>query len=191
MSRLPPLLSWLFAVTAVVWVAFEVRQGLRRRPEARRADRGSRPLIGLAAATGYLLALGAARVLPALAVGDRTVAVWCALVLLWAAMTLRLWSFHTLGRYFTFTVQTSRDQPIVTTGPYRYVRHPGYSALLLADVAVGLLVGNWLSLVVLVAAVGCGLAYRITIEERALAQAVGPAYEEYAATRKRLVPFVW
>ena len=77
------------------------------------------------------------------------------------------------------------------TGPYRFVRHPAYSALLLAAAAGGLYVGNWLSLVALVVAVTAGLVYRITVEERALSQDVGAAYREYAATHKRLVPFVW
>ena len=124
-------------------------------------------------------------------VGSRTVAGWCALGLLWAAIALRQWSFRTLGSYFTFTVQTSPDQTVVTTGPYRFVRHPAYSALLLAAAAGGLYVGNWLSLVALVATVAAGLAYRITVEERALTDDIGPAYRDYAATHKRLVPFVW
>ncbi len=119
------------------------------------------------------------------------VAAWCGLGLLWAARALRQWSFWTLGRYFTFTVQTSSDQAVITSGPYRFVRHPAYSALLLAAAAGGLYVGNWLSLVALVAAVTAGLVYRITVEERALSNDVGAAYREYAATHKRLVPFVW
>jgi protein-S-isoprenylcysteine O-methyltransferase Ste14 len=192
MGHLPTVLRWLLMLTAVVWVALELRHSLvTRRPEARRADRGSRPVIGFAAAIGLLLGLGAAQVVPGLAVGDRVVAAWCALLLLWVAMALRLWSIHALGRYFTLTVQTSPDQPIVTTGPYRYVRHPGYSAFLVAVVAGGLLVGNWLSLVVLLVAVSAGLAYRISVEERALSRDVGSAYREYAATHKRLVPFLW
>jgi protein-S-isoprenylcysteine O-methyltransferase Ste14 len=112
-------------------------------------------------------------------------------VLLLTARALRQWSFRTLGPYFTFTVQTSTDQRVVTAGPYRVVRHPAYSALIVAAIAGGLYVGNWLSLLALVASVTAGLVYRITVEERALGQDVGDAYREYAATHKRLVPFVW
>lgn len=185
------MLVWLTGLTGLAWVALELRQSLHSRPEARHDDRGSRVVIGIAAAVGILLAIAARRGLPDLAIGDPVVAAWCGLVLLVAARALRQWSFWTLGRYFTFTVQTSADQTVITTGPYRFVRHPAYSALLLAAAAGGLYVGNWLSLVALVVAVTAGLVYRITVEERALSQDVGAAYRDYAATHKRLVPFVW
>jgi protein-S-isoprenylcysteine O-methyltransferase Ste14 len=190
-SHLPPVLSGLLVVTGAVWVVAEFRQSLRSRPDARRAERGGRTVVVVPAVVGGGLALFLANVLPFAAVPDPVVAAWCALVVLWAAVALRLWSFRTLGRYFTFTVQTSSDQAVVKTGPYRFVRHPAYSALLLAAAAGGLLIGNWLSLVVVVSAVAAALAYRIHVEERALEQDVGPAYREYAATHKRLVPFVW
>ncbi len=189
--QLPSVLVWLTGLTGLAWVALELRQSLHSRPEARHDDRGSRVVIGVAAAVGVLLAIAARRGLPDLAIGDPVVAAWCGLVLLVAGRALRQWSFWTLGRYFTFTVQTSADQTVITTGPYRFVRHPAYSALLLAAAAGGLYVGNWLSLVALVVAVTAGLVYRITVEERALSQDVGAAYRDYAATHKRLVPFVW
>jgi protein-S-isoprenylcysteine O-methyltransferase Ste14 len=191
MAQLPPALLGLTLTCGVVWVGLELPRALRSRPEARRADRGSRPLIGVSGAAGLLLALGAARAAPSFAVGDRTVAAWCGLVLLLAAIALRQWSIRTLGRYFTLTVQTSADQPVVATGPYRFVRHPAYTAILVAAVAAGLYVGNWLSVAAFVVVIGAALVYRISVEERALSAAIGPAYAAYAATHKRLVPFVW
>jgi protein-S-isoprenylcysteine O-methyltransferase Ste14 len=191
MAQLPTALVWLTGLSGVLWVVLELRQSRNSRPEARQGDRGSRLVIGVAAVAGIGLAITASRTLPDLAMGDRVVAAWCGLVLLLAARALRQWAFSTLGRYFTFTVQTSSDQAVIVTGPYRFVRHPAYSALLLAAAAGGLYVGNWLSLVALVAAVTAGLVYRITVEERALSQDVGAAYREYAATHRRLVPLVW
>ena len=52
----------------------------------------------------------------------------------------------TLGRYFTFTVMTSADQPVVTSGPYRFVRHPGYTGVLLIVIGAGLVNSNWIGL---------------------------------------------
>jgi protein-S-isoprenylcysteine O-methyltransferase Ste14 len=110
---------------------------------------------------------------------------------MWCGIGLRVWCFQTLGRYFTFVVQTSPDQVVVTSGPYRVLRHPSYAALLLTSIGFGLVIGNWVSLAILVVALSCGVAYRITIEERALTTELGDRYTDYARSRKRLVPFVW
>jgi protein-S-isoprenylcysteine O-methyltransferase Ste14 len=48
-----------------------------------------------------------------------------------------------LGHYFTFTVMTSANQPVITTGPYRVLRHPSYAGILLVLAGIGLSYGNW------------------------------------------------
>jgi protein-S-isoprenylcysteine O-methyltransferase Ste14 len=113
------------------------------------------------------------------------------LVVLWCGIGLRVWSFRTLGRYVTFTVKTSQDQPVIAAGPYRVIRHPGYAGLILAIIGIGFAMNNWASLVVLTSAITTGLVYRITVEERALSRDLGGRYQRYAEGRKRLVPFVW
>ena len=55
----------------------------------------------------------------------------------------------------------------------------------------GFFIGNWLSLLVLTAGAAVGLVYRIKVEERALLGDLGERYRDDAATRKRLIPFVW
>ena len=80
---------------------------------------------------------------------------------------------------------------MIVSGPYKLIRHPGYAGLLLVIMAVGLLVGNWLSLVCLTVAAAAGLVFRIRVEERALTRDLGDGYRGYAATHKRLVPFIW
>jgi protein-S-isoprenylcysteine O-methyltransferase Ste14 len=123
--------------------------------------------------------------------GPPPFAVSIGLVLFWGGIFLRVWSFRTLGRYFTFTLQTSSDQPVITDGPYRAIRHPSYAGLLLIIMAVGVFIGNWWSLVCLTVAMAGGLVFRIRVEERALMQNLGESYRSYAATHRRLVPFVW
>jgi len=176
-------------VIAVIWFVFEVRQGLQRRSEAVVADRGSRMVLRVTPIAGVLLAV-CRRAVPAADFGGAGAA-WAGLVVFAAGVALRLWSFRTLGRYFTFTVQTSRDQPVVAVGPYRAIRHPGYAGILLALVGVGLLIGNWLSLLALVAGAAIGLVYRIGVEERVLLADLGDRYRDDADGRKRLVAFVW
>ena len=110
---------------------------------------------------------------------------------LWCGVGLRLWCFRTLGTYFTFTVQTSTDQPVITTGPYRWLRHPSYAGLLFVIIGVGFFFGNWLSVLVVALAALAGFSYRIQVEEAALLAEMGERYRTFASSRKRLIPFVW
>ncbi len=181
----------LFVITILVWVLAELRQAVKRRPEAPRAEWGSEVVLRATAVAGALAAVLALKKVPAAAIRPEALAEWLGLVFLWCGVALRLWSFHTLGRYFTLTVRTSSDQPVIANGPYGVLRHPSYSGILLAVIGIGLLIGNWLSVLFLTAGFAIGLVYRITVEERALLLDLGDRYREYAATRKRLIPFVW
>jgi len=181
----------LLGLSALVWVVLEVRQGITRRSEAVKVDRGSLMAIRASYLGGAVVAVVGARTLTAAAIQPGSLAAWLGLIFLWPGIALRLWSFRALGRYFTFTVQTSSDQPVIAEGPYRVIRHPGYAGLLLAIIGVGFFFGNWVSAIGLPLVLTAGLVYRIRVEEQALLQALGDAYSDHAATRKRLVPLVW
>jgi protein-S-isoprenylcysteine O-methyltransferase Ste14 len=86
---------------------------------------------------------------------------------------------------------TSSDQPVITGGPYRILRHPSYTGILLIVIGVGAVLGNWLGLVVIAATTAAGLGYRIHVEETALLAELGERYRVYADQHKRLIPFVW
>jgi protein-S-isoprenylcysteine O-methyltransferase Ste14 len=109
----------------------------------------------------------------------------------WIGLLLRWWSFVSLGKYFTVVVQTSEDQPVVERGPYRVLRHPSYTGLLLAFIGGALMWGNWISALGAVGLVLVALLYRLRIEERAMNAALGDRYRQFAANRARLVPFLW
>lgn len=87
-------------------------------------------------------------------------------------------------------VQTERGQTVISTGPYRYVRHPMYGTTIIFIVGTTLLLGSWyglfLGLVLVV-----GIAFRAVQEERVL-RAELPGYDVYMARVKyRLIPYVW
>jgi protein-S-isoprenylcysteine O-methyltransferase Ste14 len=189
-AAVPPVAHGLLVGTAAIWVVLELRQSVTRRPEGVKANLASELVFRLAIVVGILMTTVLARVAPA-AVIRPPVAAWIGLGLLWCGIGLRFWSFRTLGRYFTFIVQTSGDQPVITAGPYRVIRHPSYAGLLLAIMGVGLSIGNWWSLMGLTVALTGGLVYRIHVEERALLRDLGDDYRNYAATHKRLIPFIW
>ena len=87
-------------------------------------------------------------------------------------------------------IQKERGQRVISTGPYRIVRHPMYVGGLLYMIGMPLLLGSRLGLLVLPLIVGA-LSVRIFIEEAALRQGL-PGYGDYAArVRYRLIPGVW
>jgi protein-S-isoprenylcysteine O-methyltransferase Ste14 len=104
---------------------------------------------------------------------------------------LRGWSIKTLGAYFTASVKVSTDQPVITAGPYRMLRHPSYTGLLLIVTGIGLASANWVGLAGMALLTLAGLLWRIHAEERALLTTLGDPYRAYAARHKRLVPLVW
>lgn len=113
------------------------------------------------------------------------------LVIVLLCVALRQWSVLTLGTFFTVQVQVRSDQTVVDTGPYRWVRHPSYTAIVMSFVGIGVALENWLSLVVLIVVPSVGLVIRIRVEEKALLEALGEPYREFSATRARLIPKVW
>lgn len=116
------------------------------------------------------------------------------LAILLAGLALRLTAILTLRRFFTTRVTIRGDQPIVQHGVYRRIRHPSYTGLMMAFLGLGLALaayGSWLSLFTLLLPILAALLYRISVEERALREAFGPAYVEYARRTRRLVPRVW
>ena len=191
LSRASTLAHTIFLITIVGWLVLELRQSQKQRPEATADDAGSRSALRLAYVIGYVGALVLDRSVPSADLGSAQLTSWIGLSVMWCGVGLRLWSFQTLGRYFTFTVQTSQQQPVISAGPYRVIRHPSYAGILLASVGLGLVIGSWASLTFLTVAIACGLAYRITVEERALSRDLGGRYQAYAESRKRLIPFIW
>jgi protein-S-isoprenylcysteine O-methyltransferase Ste14 len=124
--------------------------------------------------------------------GGRTSAgFFIGIAIMLAGLALRIWSVATLGASFRTTVETHRDQKMVSHGPYRLLRHPSYSGMILICCGYGIALQNWLSLLVAVLLPLSALLYRIHVEEAALASSFGPDYIEYQKHTTRLIPWVW
>ncbi len=113
------------------------------------------------------------------------------MLLLWTGIGLRLWSIRTLGGLFHSRVMIHRDHPVVHAGPYRFVRHPSYTGALLTGVGIGILLGSWISLGIMLLLPLAGYLYRMSVEDAALTRSLGEPYASYARGTRRLVPFVW
>jgi protein-S-isoprenylcysteine O-methyltransferase Ste14 len=185
----------LYFAVVLGWYFMELVQFARQqqwRPESAPVGPRSFWLAFAACVAAALVTLSVApHAAPGAAIGHGALVFAIGMAILVAGVALRVWSFCSLGRYFTFTVKVSRDQPVVTRGPYRVLRHPGYAGGLLAIVGIGLLNGNWIGLAT-VALLWLALTlWRIRIEENALMTALDDRYGAYAAQHKRLVPLVW
>ncbi len=102
-----------------------------------------------------------------------------------------MWSIRTLGRFFTYQVMTTAEQHVVSGGPYRFVRHPSYTALLVSCVGAAISTANPFSLIAAIVIPLIGLTRRIHVEETALLHALGEEYRAFSVLRKRLVPWIW
>jgi protein-S-isoprenylcysteine O-methyltransferase Ste14 len=113
-------------------------------------------------------------------------------VTLIAGVGLRGWSFRALeGRYFNFAITVSPDQAVVTRGPYRLLRHPGHSGILLVCMGFGLASANWVALAAATLLPLAVIVWRIRVEENALVATLGERYRCYASGHRRLVPLIW
>ena len=101
-----------------------------------------------------------------------------------------IWARVHIGRNWG-TPMTQKDEPeLVTSGPYRLVRHPIYSGILVAGVGTALGLGlSWLWLTVVVLA-GIYFVYSATVEERYLTEQFPDTYPAYQRSTKRLLPFI-
>lgn len=112
---------------------------------------------------------------------------WSGAVLGAIAAGLLYWTLNALGTNLTDTVVTRRKHTLITTGPYRWIRHPFYVTLLMYVFATSLLAANWLMAVAGVV-VFVLLAVRVPIEERKLAERFGDEYLAYRARTGRFLP---
>ncbi len=114
---------------------------------------------------------------------------WCGFVLIGFWGILFVWTFRSLGKNLTDTVVIREKHTLVTTGPYRYVRHPFYLAFLVAAVGGSIVAANWFLLITGLIPFGFIVA-RTRIEEEKLIERFGDDYRNYMASTGRFFPRV-
>ena len=156
------------------------------------ADRRAKRLVIAAVWFGLVLAFVLVKNVPALRVGADT---WATLLLGVAIACLgtlaRAWSILTLGTFFRRDVMVETGQAVVRKGPYRWLRHPGYTGTLVNTFGLALAFGSWVGAALAVTIATLGHLPRIRVEEAELRDGLGEAYAGYASTTARLVPGVW
>jgi protein-S-isoprenylcysteine O-methyltransferase Ste14 len=187
--------SRLLIFVSFVWIAFELSLVVRDRLQGKGTtgkDQGTRYINFIAIAAGMTAAGFLEGVSQFWFPGGRTLAVfWLGFAILMCGAALRVWSIIVLGSSFRTTVEVSNNQQVVQRGPYKLIRHPSYSGLLVMCLGYGIADQNWLSLVIAIGLPLMALLYRIHIEEAALVSSIGPEYQKYQQHTKKLIPGIW
>jgi protein-S-isoprenylcysteine O-methyltransferase Ste14 len=104
-------------------------------------------------------------------------------------LALAVWARLYLGRNWGMPMSQKADPELVTTGPYRIIRHPIYSGIILAMIGTAIAVSlYWLVAVVLL---GAYFVYSATAEERFMAGRFPDSYPQYKRSTKMLIPFIF
>jgi protein-S-isoprenylcysteine O-methyltransferase Ste14 len=110
-------------------------------------------------------------------------------VLVAAGIAFAVWARVHLGKNWSGTPSMKEGHELITSGPYRFVRHPIYTGIILAVLGSALVSGViWLAIFIIMTA---NFLYRIPIEERYMMQLFPGQYPEYKKRTKALVPWVW
>jgi protein-S-isoprenylcysteine O-methyltransferase Ste14 len=138
----------------------------------------------------YLFSAGAIVASPAVAASVRLPRVCgpLGLAVELGAVGLRIWAMRTLRGHYARTLRVVDDQPVVRLGPYRFVRHPGYLAVIALWAGAALTGRNALAPALTLTAVGTAYQHRMDAEDALLLREL-PGYAEYAATTRRVVPW--
>jgi protein-S-isoprenylcysteine O-methyltransferase Ste14 len=183
-----------FYVVLGVFVVLEQRIRLRSllNRHGVREDRGSLLVVIVAVGAGVAGGCMLASLAPSAAIPTARWPIFVlGLALMCAGVVLRQWAVALLGPFFTVDIRVHRDQTVVEQGPYRWVQHPSYTGMIVTFVGIGLALGNWAALALLIVLPTAGLVVRIRVEERALLDGLGEPYRRFAASRYHLVPWVW
>jgi protein-S-isoprenylcysteine O-methyltransferase Ste14 len=183
----------IFDTTYSIWIISELFGAvlipkLRQRGATRvRRDRGSGalviltvfPSISIAFAFGY----NGVGMLP-----DWAYYLGISLMLL--GIVVRQWAIAVLGRFFSLTVKVAEDHKVIDKGPYRVIRHPSYTGVLITFIGLGFAVQSVGALLVLLTLYGMSFGYRMSVEERTLMTELGKDYGDYMRRTKRIIPFL-
>ena len=174
-------------VTLGAWACVEITLGVRdliRGKGSTARDRGTRSTLVLSWTAALILATW-------LAGNPKSWQLVTGLLLMWAGLALRIWAVQALGPSFRTTVEVDADQRLVDTGPYRFVRHPSYTGVLLLAIGYGITANNWLALVIVLVVPLATMLRRISVEEATMADVLGAPYQAYQQRTKRLLPGLW
>jgi protein-S-isoprenylcysteine O-methyltransferase Ste14 len=106
-------------------------------------------------------------------------------------LSIRIFSLRKLNQYFTYSVAKVENHKIITSGLYKFIRHPGYLGQLIIFVGISTAISNGLSILLMMIPITFGYLYRIKVEEKFMAEELGEDYKNYQEHTKRLIPMLY
>jgi protein-S-isoprenylcysteine O-methyltransferase Ste14 len=113
------------------------------------------------------------------------------IILIVTGIIFRIWSIYTLGKNFTAAVMFKEKHQLITTGPYRFLRHPSYTGAFFAIIGCAFLLETYLGALIAAACMFTAYYFRITAEEKALVDFFGNDYKELQKRTYKMIPFIW
>jgi protein-S-isoprenylcysteine O-methyltransferase Ste14 len=107
-----------------------------------------------------------------------------------AGVCLYFVSRLTLGKFFSEAIRIKPEHKLITSGPYRFIRHPIYLGEILYFLSIPMIFGSIYGFIVMLVLVPM-LMHRIGVEERALISKFGQEYMKYSQKTKKLVPYIY
>jgi protein-S-isoprenylcysteine O-methyltransferase Ste14 len=187
-------LIWYLGVSG--WYLIRLPHSLRSRrlPKVRSIDQTRERVLLAISATGLFL-VPMAYVLsgePAFAnYPFRPLQAWLGTAVFVASLLLFYLVHRQLAGNWSVTLEIRRQHRLVTTGLYRRIRHPMYSAFWLWAVAQALLLPNWVAGLAGLVGFGTLFVFRLAHEERMMIETFGDEYRVYAARTKRIIPGIF
>jgi len=166
----------------------DAASGVRQNTKGEGAFRVLRVLLGLPMAVAFLAYAVWPPVMAWAQVALQPEVRWSGVPVAFLGIALLVWVQKHLSRNFTGTVQIRPGGNVVRTGPYFYVRHPMYLSFLLLGISFFLLTANWFLGAGFLLIICIVMFLRTPIEERALLEAYGQEYEEYAKRTGKFFP---
>jgi protein-S-isoprenylcysteine O-methyltransferase Ste14 len=186
-----PLIENFHPIVWLAWIVYWKLAALDTKPVARRDGAGQRWLYFLPVIAAFLC-FWSPLWIPALRVrlfGSGEMPYLAGTGLLVAGLLFTVWARVVLGRNWSNVVTVKVDHELVRSGPYRWVRHPIYTGLLVA-LAGSALAQNLLADLPVVPLAFLGFWIKLRREEDWMRQQFGASYEAYCAHTARLIPFL-
>lgn len=175
----------IFALVYLVRITFEIKVSKAEISKGNKtSDYGTCELYAIGQAAVFLSALWLTS-----AYSSPTIFHFIGFIIFIAGIIFRQWAIKTLGKTYSHIVRKVEDHEIIDSGPYRYIRHPAYAGMILANLGIVIFFFNVVTLILFLLVLIPAIILRIFIEEKSLFKI--ETYSNYAKDRSRLIPGIW